>query len=62
MRAEDTGLYPGPEFGQCGRERCDQRLGDRAGTDRPEALRLMTQRYIELMHANQPVHDWPDRP
>ena len=38
------------------------RLGERAGTDRPEALRLMTQRYIELMHANQPVHDWPDRP
>jgi len=37
-------------------------LSDRDGVDRPEALRLMTQRYIELMHTNEPVHDWPDRP
>jgi hypothetical protein len=37
-------------------------LTDRDGVDRPEALRLMTQRYIELMHTNQPVHAWPDRP
>jgi gamma-glutamyl:cysteine ligase YbdK (ATP-grasp superfamily) len=37
-------------------------LSDRDGIDRPEALRLMTQRYIELMHTNQPVHTWPDRP
>jgi gamma-glutamyl:cysteine ligase YbdK (ATP-grasp superfamily) len=37
-------------------------LTDRDGVDRPEALRLMTQRYIELMHTNQPVHTWPDRP
>ena len=29
------------------------------GTDRPEALRLMTQRYIEHMHTNDPVHTWP---
>ncbi len=29
------------------------------GVDRPEALRLMTQRYIEHMHGNQPVHTWP---
>ncbi len=29
------------------------------GADRSEALRLMTQRYIEHMHANQPVHTWP---
>ncbi len=29
------------------------------GAARPEALRLMTQRYIELMHTNEPVHAWP---
>ena len=27
--------------------------------DRYEALRLMTQRYIEHMHTNAPVHTWP---
>ena len=27
--------------------------------DRPEALRQMTQRYIEHMHTNEPVHTWP---
>jgi gamma-glutamyl:cysteine ligase YbdK (ATP-grasp superfamily) len=32
---------------------------DGAARDRREALRLMTQRYIELMHANEPVHTWP---
>ena len=26
---------------------------------RAEALRLMTQRYIDLMHTNEPVHTWP---
>ncbi|MFY9888833.1 MAG: glutamate-cysteine ligase family protein [Streptosporangiaceae bacterium] len=31
-----------------------------AGATRPEALRQMTQRYIELMHTNEPVHTWPD--
>ncbi len=30
------------------------------GASRPEALRQMTQRYIELMHTNEPVHTWPD--
>jgi hypothetical protein len=30
-----------------------------AGLDRDEALRQMTVRYRELMHANEPVHDWP---
>jgi gamma-glutamyl:cysteine ligase YbdK (ATP-grasp superfamily) len=30
------------------------------GADRTEALRLMTQRYIEHMHTNEPVHSWPD--
>jgi gamma-glutamyl:cysteine ligase YbdK (ATP-grasp superfamily) len=29
------------------------------GASRPEALRLMTQRYIEHMHTNHPVHTWP---
>ena len=29
------------------------------GLDRWEALRQMTERYIEHMHANQPVHTWP---
>jgi len=27
--------------------------------DRPEALRQMLQRYIEHMHTNVPVHEWP---
>jgi hypothetical protein len=31
---------------------------ERDGADRPEALRLMTQRCIELMHTHQPVHAW----
>src|SRR5215470_11078220 len=30
------------------------------GADRPEALRRMTQRYIEHMHTNEPVHTWPE--
>jgi Glutamate-cysteine ligase family 2(GCS2) len=29
------------------------------GSDRDEALRGMTVRYRELMHANEPVHSWP---
>jgi hypothetical protein len=29
------------------------------GIDRDEALRLMTQDYIELMNAGEPVHNWP---
>jgi len=32
------------------------------GAGREEALRLMTQRYIEHMHTNAPVHTWPERP
>ena len=28
------------------------------GADRPEALRLMTQAYVERMHSNVPVHEW----
>ena len=34
-------------------------LSRSGGVDRAEALRLMTQRYIEHMHANEPVHTWP---
>ncbi len=34
----------------------------RGRTDRTEALRLMTQRYIEHMHTNEPVHAWPQTP
>ena len=37
-------------------------LSEHNGADRSEALRLMTQRYIEHMHANEPVHTWPDSP
>jgi len=37
-------------------------LSGRNGTDRAEALRLMTQRYIEHMHTNAPVHTWPIGP
>jgi gamma-glutamyl:cysteine ligase YbdK (ATP-grasp superfamily) len=32
------------------------------GGDRPEALRLMVQRYVEHMHTNAPVHTWPIEP
>jgi gamma-glutamyl:cysteine ligase YbdK (ATP-grasp superfamily) len=35
-------------------------LTDRTGGDRPEALRQMTQRYIEHMHTNEPAHIWPE--
>ena len=37
-------------------------LTEHGGADRPEALRLMTQRYIEHMHTNEPVHSWPADP
>ncbi len=30
------------------------------GADRGDALRLMTQSYIEHMHTNEPVHTWPE--
>jgi hypothetical protein len=29
------------------------------GLSRTAALRQMTQRYIEHMHTNEPVHTWP---
>jgi gamma-glutamyl:cysteine ligase YbdK (ATP-grasp superfamily) len=34
-------------------------LSSHGAADRAEALRLMTQRYIEHMHTNEPVHTWP---
>jgi Glutamate-cysteine ligase family 2(GCS2) len=34
-------------------------LERRGGLDRHTALRRMTQRYIEHMHTNEPVHSWP---
>jgi gamma-glutamyl:cysteine ligase YbdK (ATP-grasp superfamily) len=34
-------------------------VSERGAADRAEALRLMTQSYIEYMHANEPVHAWP---
>jgi gamma-glutamyl:cysteine ligase YbdK (ATP-grasp superfamily) len=35
-------------------------LSERHNVSRAEALRQMTQRYIEHMHTNEPVHSWPD--
>ena len=35
------------------------RLYEDRKLDRADALREMTVRYRELMHANEPVHDWP---
>ena len=35
------------------------KLYDDKGMDRAQALREMTVRYRDLMHANEPVHDWP---
>jgi gamma-glutamyl:cysteine ligase YbdK (ATP-grasp superfamily) len=35
-------------------------LSGPGGASRAEALRQMTQRYIEHMHANEPVHTWPE--
>jgi hypothetical protein len=34
-------------------------ISRKSGADRHEALRQMTQRYIEHMHTNEPVHTWP---
>jgi gamma-glutamyl:cysteine ligase YbdK (ATP-grasp superfamily) len=34
-------------------------LTEHGAVDRREALRLMTLRYIEYMHSNEPVHTWP---
>ncbi len=32
---------------------------DRGGITRPEAMRALTQAYIERMHTNEPAHAWP---
>jgi hypothetical protein len=45
----ETGLAPRSVF---------HRLYE-SGLERDEALRQMTVRYRELMHGNEPVHDWP---
>jgi hypothetical protein len=37
-------------------------ITERGAARRPEALRQMTQRYIEHMHTNEPVHAWPQHP
>jgi gamma-glutamyl:cysteine ligase YbdK (ATP-grasp superfamily) len=34
-------------------------LDHQGGAHRHDALRTMTQRYIDLMHTNTPVHTWP---
>jgi gamma-glutamyl:cysteine ligase YbdK (ATP-grasp superfamily) len=34
-------------------------ISGRGGAGRQQALRQMTQRYIEHMHTNEPVHTWP---
>ena len=34
----------------------------RRGVSRPQALSLMTERYIEHMHTNEPAHTWPVGP
>jgi len=34
-------------------------MSGRGGTGRLDALRQMTERYIEHMHSNEPVHTWP---
>jgi hypothetical protein len=34
---------------------------ERRGLDRAAAVRDMTQRYLELQRANEPVHTWPVR-
>jgi gamma-glutamyl:cysteine ligase YbdK (ATP-grasp superfamily) len=34
-------------------------ISGRGGAGRQEALRQMTQRYIDHMHSNEPVHTWP---
>ena len=39
-----------------------RKLSARTGAGRAEALRQMTQRYVELMHTNEPVHTWPATP
>jgi hypothetical protein len=37
-----------------------ERIEARDGLDRHDALRMMLARYVDYMHANEPVHSWPD--
>ncbi|MBO2452901.1 glutamate--cysteine ligase [Actinomadura barringtoniae] len=39
-----------------------QAIEDSFGTERHEALRLMTRSYTDLMNTNEPVHTWPIGP
>jgi hypothetical protein len=39
-----------------------RRIDEDAGLDRYGGLRLMTRRYIEHMHSNEPVHTWDAGP
>ncbi|HZB76637.1 MAG TPA: hypothetical protein VE526_10470 [Solirubrobacteraceae bacterium] len=45
--------------GAAWQSRTFRRLYEDEGRDRAEALREMTVRYRDLMHANEPVHTWP---
>ena len=45
--------------GAAWQSRVFRRLYEQHGLDREEALRRMTLRYREHMHANEPVHAWP---
>jgi gamma-glutamyl:cysteine ligase YbdK (ATP-grasp superfamily) len=45
--------------GAAWQSRTFRRLYEDEGRDRTEALREMTVRYRDLMHANEPVHTWP---
>jgi gamma-glutamyl:cysteine ligase YbdK (ATP-grasp superfamily) len=45
--------------GAAWQSRMFHKLFDEQGLDRAEALRRMTVRYRDLMHANEPVHTWP---
>jgi len=45
--------------GAAWQSRMFRRLYEGQGLERDEALRQMTVRYRDLMHANEPVHTWP---
>ena len=45
-----------------GRNRMNESVMGERVADNREALRQMTQRYIEHMHTNAPVHTWPEGP
>ena len=49
----------GEANGATWQSRMFRKLYEEDGRDRADALREMTVRYRELMHANEPVHTWP---